>query len=155
MQQFLSAIFADGHAAGFVASFAGILFFAAIAYREVRDGYMHGMLYYFVAIFFAAAHFAMILIAKTPFASSAFQPPSDLFGWLNIAVGPALIALFIGLGSFRMAIAQYRYGLLRLFFGLTLLCYLYMIGPDWPLDIKAFICVAYVIAWFEVETAAA
>lgn len=155
MQQFINTIFADGHAAGFVASFAGILFFAAIAYREVRDGYMHGVLYYFVAIFFAAAHFAMILIAKTPFASSTFHPPTDMFSWLNMAAAPALIALFIGLGSFRMAINQWRLGLIRVFFGLTLLCYLYMLGSAWPLDVKGFIAAGYIIAWFEVETAAA
>lgn len=155
MYPFINTIFADGHSFGFVMSIAGAFFFTAVAHREMRDGFMHGVMYYFVAAFLFMAHFAMILIAKTPFASSTFVPPDSLFGWINVAIAPALIVLFIVLGSWRIAATQVRLGTIRLFFGLTLLCYLYLLGSSWPLDVKAFITMAYIIAWFEVETVAA
>ena len=155
MYHLINTIFADGHSFGFVMSIAGALFFTAVAYREIRDGFMHGVMYYFVAAFLFTAHLAIFLIAKTPFGSSTFAPPTDLFGWINVAVAPALVVLFIALGAWRVATTQVRLGAIRLFFGLTLLCYLYLLGSTWPLDIKAFITMAYIIAWFEVETVAA
>jgi hypothetical protein len=46
-------------------------------------------------------------------------------------------------------------GLVKLFFGLTLLCYLYILGANWPLDIRAVLTLVWLGFFFKTEMAIA
>ncbi|MEA2031264.1 MAG: hypothetical protein U9N55_06690 [candidate division Zixibacteria bacterium] len=40
---------------------------------------------------------------------------------------------------------------MKLFFGLTLLCYLFIVGPHWPADCKGIMAIIYGGVWFNLE----
>ena len=43
----------------------------------------------------------------------------------------------------------------KVFFGLTLLCYLYMVGQSWPIDVKGILTIIWLTMLFKTELSVA
>jgi hypothetical protein len=130
-------------------SIAGALFFAMAGIRELVSRELQGIYYCVLAMFFTVIHFLYLANLPADLPTSALINLS-LWSWINLLVAPALIGLFILYGIFRLLSSSIRPGLVKLFFGLTLLCYLYMLGPHWPADVKGILTIVWSGAWFEV-----
>ena len=74
-----------------------------------------------------------------------------IWSWLTILFAPALIVLFITFGLLNFVLDYFRIGLIKLFFGLTLLCYIFMLGQEWAFDVRGIITIIFCLIWFEVE----
>jgi len=63
--------------------------------------------------------------------------------------------LFLARGLFNFARYESYDGLVKLFFGLTLFCFVFMLGSNWPLDVRAILALIWVAVFFKVELAIA
>jgi hypothetical protein len=75
----------------------------------------------------------------------------NFWQWLIAFFAPALITLYLLFGFFNMLMSKVKLGLVKIFFGLTLLCYLFMLGGNWPLDVRGIITLIWIGLWFDVE----
>ena len=128
------------------------LFFALVGIREIMDERVEGSLFLVISIFLTLAH-AVLLdnLASTTGAIGTLNS----WGWLVSLLAPALIVIFLARGLFNFARYESRDGLVKLFFGLTLFCFLFMLGSDWPLDVRAILTLSWVAVLFKVELAIA
>lgn len=125
----------------------GALFFFMAGLRELSVRDLQGMLFLVIGAFFLAAHFMYLGSVSIPSSDSTMG--FSLWNWLERYVAPSLILLFMLFGTGLVIIMSYRAGMYHLFFGLTLFCYLYMVGPTWPLDVKGILTLAYSGAWID------
>jgi hypothetical protein len=134
---------------------AAALFFMMVAFREVKREHYEGFMYFPLALFFGAVHaFALCYIPiDSPMATVLAE--LNVWNWAIYVLAPALIMLFIVLGIFNFLRIDTRTALVKIFFGLTLLCYLFMLGQNWAADTKGIITLLYCMAWFEVEVSMA
>jgi hypothetical protein len=130
-----------------------ILLFILIGIREVRNDCPEGYFYLTVAVFLAVAHAVLLDNAL----SSSPEPPYlanlNVWLWLVVLLAPALIVLFVVRAMVSFVIMDNREGLVKLFFGTTLLCYLYMVGVNWPADIRGTLTIVWVGFLFKTELA--
>ena len=127
------------------------LFFLMVGVRSLKKESVEGLLFLTLFLFFAVAHFFYLynLPINSPL---TFMLSRNIFwSWLTNLFAPALIVLFITFGLSNFVLDYIKVGLIKLFFGLTLLCYVFMIGNNWAFDIRGFITIFFFIAWFEVE----
>jgi hypothetical protein len=129
------------------------LFFLLAGIREIRTDCSEGYLYLTVAVFLAVAHAVVLENAL----SCDPRPPAltgmNLWHWLVVLAAPALIVLFVLRSIFSFIALDGREGLIKLFFGLTLLCYLYLVGADWPADVRGLLTVVWIGFFFKTEMA--
>lgn len=147
MQQ-ISQIFADAAYFQLTALLTGALFFAMVGIREMRNENLYGYLFVAISIFFLAIH-VFFMFNLSPSASPIHN--LGLWEWLIAFFAPALITLYLVFGFFSMLFSKVRNGLVKIFFGLTLLCYLFMLGGSWPLDARGIIVMIWSGLWFDVE----
>ena len=141
MESELFHIFGQGTQLMLLGMIAAALFFFMAGLREINTRELQGLLYLAVGAFFLVAHF--LYLASTDSANFAFWP------WLERFLAPSLIFLFVCFGAARVIVTSYRAGMYLLFFGLTLYCYLYIVGSGWPVDVKGLIALAYSGAWID------
>lgn len=129
------------------------LFFVLAGIREIRTECSEGYLYLTVALFLAVAHAVVLDNAL----SCDPLPPTlagmNLWLWLVLLVAPALIALFVLRAAVSFFTLDAREGLVKLFFGLTLLCYLYLVGTEWPTDVRGLLTIVWIGFFFKTEMA--
>jgi len=128
------------------------LFFALVGIREIRDERPEGSLFLVIAIFLTIAHAVLLnnLLSTTGTLGSL-----NSWSWLVSLLAPALIVLFLARGLFNFARYENSDGLVKLFFGLTLFCFVFMLGSNWPLDVRAILTLIWVVVLFKVELAIA
>ena len=126
------------------------LFFAVIGIRETRNERPEGSLYFVIAVFLTMAH--AVLLDNLASVTETLGP-LDSWGWLVSLLAPALIILFLARGLFDIVRHESHHGLLKLFFGLTLFCFVFMVGCDWPMDVRAILTLTWVVFLFKVELA--
>jgi len=144
----INQIFADGAYFQLTALLTGALFFAMVGIREMKNENLYGYLFAAISIFFLAIHAFFLL--SLPDAVSPLNN-LDFWPWLIAFFAPALITLYLVFGFFNMLMDKVRLGIVKIFFGLTLLCYLFMLGGSWPLDVKGIIVMIWCGLWFDVE----
>ncbi len=130
---------------------AAALFFGMVGIRELQVKRLDGFLYLALSLFFFVAHFLYLfnLPDKTPIGSSENL---DMFWqWLVSVFAPALIALYLVVGIYNFILAHVKLGLVKMFFGLSLICFLYLLGQNWAVDIKGILTVLWCLVWFDVE----
>ena len=132
---------------------AGALFFAMVALRDLGDGHVESLLYSALSAFFGAAHVYYLLNLPHESVLAQFLPVISIWSWLALIAAPVLTTMFLLLALFSFAAARARAGMVKLFFGLTLLCFVFMLGQEWPTDVRAVITLAYALMWFNVEVA--
>lgn len=132
-------------------SLSASLFFFMAGIRELKQNCMEGLLYLTIALFFAAAHVVYLFQIPLDSTTAYYFHTMNLWSWIVILLAPAMIVLFILFGLFAFCLDQIRNGLVKIFFGMTLLCYLYMLGPEWSADVKGIIAFLYALIWFDLE----
>ena len=130
-----------------------ILLFVLIGIREVRDDCPEGYFYLTVAVFLGVAHAVLLDNALSSSPELPFLANLDVWYWLIVLLAPALIVLFVVRALVSFVIMDNREALVKLFFGATLLCYLYMIGVNWPADIRGSLTIVWVGFLFKTELA--
>ena len=151
MDQQLAAIFSNASSLLLISSMTAALFFLGVGIREIRSGVLEGLLYFSVAAFFAASHFFYLLNIPDGARFAATVADLDLWGWVTTMFVPALIAMFLARSLFELARLQRGPALTQMFFGLTLVCFVYMVGAAWPADAKTIIAAFYGFTWLDLE----
>ena len=75
----------------------------------------------------------------------------DLWSWLAFIYAPVLIALFLLSSLMSFITSRYHPGIVKAYFGLTLLCFLFMLGSHWAMDIRVIIASIYSGIWLNLE----
>ncbi|MEW6411477.1 MAG: hypothetical protein AB1483_03280 [Candidatus Zixiibacteriota bacterium] len=130
---------------------AAALFFLMVAIREVKKEHYEGFMYFPLALFFGAVHGFVLWYLPIDSPMATVMARFTVWNWAIYILAPALIMLFIVLGIFNFLRIDTRSAMVKIFFGLTLLCYMFMLGMDWAPDVKGIITLLYCWAWFEVE----
>jgi hypothetical protein len=130
-----------------------VLFFVLVGLREVRNDRPEGYLYLNVAVFLAIAHAVMLANLVAEGLTGAIISDLTLWAWLVVFFAPALVTMFVVRALFNFAISQGREGMVKLFFGVTLICYLYMLGANWPMDVRAALTLIWLAVFFKTELA--
>ncbi len=130
---------------------AASLFFAMAGFREVKENIFEGLLFLALAVFFACAHIFLLFNTTPASYFSQAGAPLNLWGWLVLFLAPALIGLYLLFGLFNFISARSKEGMIKIFFGLTLVCYLYLLGSHWPIDVKGILTLTWGGIWFNVE----
>ena len=121
------------------------------AIRELKSDCYEGIFYIPLALFFGAAHgFAMWHFPMDD-ALGFIIADLTVWGWLALFLAPAVIILFLVLGIINLAQVHISAALVKIFFGLTLVFFLFETGANWPVDIKGMIAVIYCLTWFHAE----
>jgi len=111
------------------------MFMAVGALRAFRTNFTATFIYGTLSLFFWTVHF--VWLANVPDVSILYYcVDMSAAKWLVFIFAPALVALFLTSGAYWYAKEGMGEALPRLFFGLTLLCLLYMLGVDWPLEFR-------------------
>ncbi len=151
MEQTINNVFADGSYVMLTGLIAAALFFARTGLQELGDNVLEGVLYVALAIFFVCLHmFCLLNVAESSPLAAAISGLT-FWEWSLLFLAPSVIVLFSMLGLWSSFAEHFRKGLVKLFFGLTLLCYLYLLGADWPADSRAILTLCYCGVWFNLE----
>jgi len=151
MEQHLEYIFAGSSLLILSGLVAAALFFAMAGLREIKESCQEGLLYLALSLFFALAHIFLLFNATSANCINHAVAQSDFWGWLISLLAPVLIILFLGFGLFNFLTARFREALVKTFFGLTLACYLYMLGSHWPVDVRGILILIWGGTWFNLE----
>lgn len=130
---------------------AASLFFLMAGIRELKEICLEGLLYLTTAFFFLAAHFLYLFNLPHTGELAYFLAHLNFWVWVVLIFAPALIVMFIILGLVSFIFENYRGGMTKIFFGLSLLCYIYMLGTTWPVDLKAIVTIVFTYIWFQIE----
>ncbi len=130
---------------------AAALFFAMAGLRELQSRVLEGLLYLFLSLFLVTVHACLLANLPPDGRLGLMIARMNLWTWLTLLYAPGLIALFLVRSVVSFFTEQYRPGLVKLYFGLTLICFLYMVGSSWPVDMKAILALLYGLVWFNVE----
>jgi len=151
MEHSLYDIFSNGSYILLAGLVAASLFFAMSGLRELSSHALEGLLFLALAMFFFCLH--LFGLFNLPSVSSIIHSTGDLncWRWIVSFLAPVLIGLFILMGIFSFFTSRYRPGMVKIFFGLTLLCFLYMLGVEWSVDTKSILSVWYGGIWFNLE----
>ncbi len=151
MTESLLDIFTHSAIVHVTALVAAFLFFLMAGLRSVKNREPEGFLFFTLALFFFLIH--LFYIANLPDDSPMANPFRNwsVWNWMVVLATPALIVLYLVLGAVRCVLSRFHQGLYGIFFGLTLLCYVYLLGGNWPADAKAILTLIWGITWFNLE----
>ena len=130
---------------------ATALFFIMVAVRELANDHMEGLMYIPLSLFFGVAHGFYLYHLPIDSTLSILMADLNVWTWTTYILAPSMIVLFLILGAFCLLRANITVAMVKIFFGLTLLCYLFMLGMDWPADVKGIITFVYCLTWFHLE----
>ena len=147
----LTDIFAKSAQMHQVIFVAAIIFFAMASIRSMSHDEMDSGLNIALTFFFLAGH--ILSVTFFPDNSPVPNPFATLnvWQWMVMLAAPALIVLYVIMGTLHLCLYRIRQGVYSIFFGSTLACYLYWLGGGWPLDVKAFLALAWGLTWFKLE----
>lgn len=127
---------------------AAALFFAMAGLRELRREEYHGLFYIALSIFFLCAH-GFLLWNSTQNIISVHN--LGIWQWLIKFMAPALIVLFLVIGTFGLLTARIGVALIKILFGASLICCLFLLGAHWPADIQGILVLLWSGLWFKME----
>ncbi len=151
MEHAIAEIYSTGTIAQASGLIAMAIFFIVVSVRELRDEHPAGFFMFALSTFFAVIH---VLLLAGVFTSGPLGQPIphlNMWTWLASLLAPAVIGLFLLKGLYGLLSSDTREGMVKMFFGLTLLCFLHMIGTDWPVDVKAVMTVVWLTVFFKME----
>jgi hypothetical protein len=79
------------------------------------------------------------------------MPEFSLWGWLVFLLAPALVVLFLLYTLINWIMARSKAGFFSLFFGATLACLLFLIGDQWPMDVRGILTATWTFFFFSVQ----
>ena len=151
MEQTITQIFVDGALAQLSGLIGLAIFFMIVGLREIRNEHPQGFFYLTLSLFFVVAHFFQMANFPDELLRGDIRGGFDVWTWIVLIFAPALVALFVVRGLIGLAFAQGREGLVKLFFGSTLLCFLFMLGTDWPIDVKGILTLVWLTLLLRLE----
>ena len=146
IDQSLHEIFSSGIYLMLIGLVAASLFFAMAGFRELSSRALEGLLFLALAVFFFCLHLFLLFNHQ---AHGELIP--DTWHWCISILAPVLIGMYLLMGLVSFVSSHVRPGLVKIFFGLTLLCYLYMLGTGWSVDTKTILTAWYGGIWFNLE----
>ena len=125
--------------------------FASVGIKELKGRGFDAFVYFVISLFFIAAHFYFLFdhALRLPIGSGFIN--IDIYLWLELFLAPVTITVFILRGLFGFIKTNFRNGMIKIFFGLTLFCYLYMLGSGWPVEIKCALSLFWLVILFSLE----
>ena len=151
----LTEIFADSAFLQLSGLLGLTLFFILVGFREIRHERPEGYLFLTISVFLAISHAVLLSSLASAHLKSPLFENLSLWVWLVALLAPAICVIFIVRALFNFAVEKHREGLIKLFFGLTLVCYLYLLGSNWPLDVRGFLTIIWLSFLFKTELAVA
>jgi hypothetical protein len=127
------------------------LFFARMAISEIKSDHFDGLAYIPLALFFIGIHIVFLFVGKPQNTLFSFASRLDLISWFVLLFAPALVVLYLLFGLYDFIRMNVQNGLVRLFFGMTLVAFLYLIVPGWPMLFKALLTMLYCGVWVTIE----
>jgi hypothetical protein len=149
MSPSLLDIFAGSTPALATTLLAAAVLLAVVGLRRALRGRDEGYLYLTLAVSIALAH--AVVAADAPETAFPEGVVDDFRIWLAALMAPSLVMVFCFRAGASFFAKARRQGLIRLFFGITLLCYLDLLGPSWPVDLKALITLVWVGFLLKIE----
>jgi len=127
------------------------LSFALVGIKELKSRGFDGLVYIVISLFFIAAHFYFLFdhALRLPIGSGFIN--IDTYLWLELFMAPVTITVFILQGLFGFIKTNFGNGMIKIFFGLTLFCYMYMLGAGWPIEIKCSMTLFWLVILFSLE----
>ena len=151
MDLYIQEILANGALLLMIGLFTGSLFFFITALKEFKEDRPEGYLYLTFAVFFLVGHLYALLNQPENSYIGRQIGTMDIWTWAVMIATPALICILCLAGLVSAIVHSIKLGLYKAFFGLTLLCFVYMVGAFWPIDIKALITLLWGGLWFHLE----
>jgi len=151
MEQTFNYLFANSNYYMLTGLIATALFFAIVGFKDLSMKLHEGLLYISMALLFFSYHLFLLFNISANSSIANISGNIDLWVWLAALLAPALITLFLLGGMVSFCKSLYRSGLVKIFFGLTLLCYIYMLGQGWAADIKGITALVYSGVWVNLE----
>ena len=130
---------------------AAAVFFAMAGYRELKQENLQGLIFSALAVFFGCAHIFCLYNVPAECIFATIVGNLDMWKWLTVVLAPTLIALYLVLGIVSFFRNRVRVAMVKFYFGLTLLCYIFMLGYAWPWDVRGIIAIVWTLIWFNVE----
>ncbi len=127
------------------------LIFFTIGLRSIRHGALEGLLFMAIGVFFMSVHIYHLLDISNQQPIGIATHSLNLWSWLSLIYAPALIALFLFSSLLSFVTSRYYSGMIKAYFGLTLLCLLFMLGSNWAMDIRGIIASIYSGIWLNLE----
>lgn len=127
------------------------LFFTIAGLKDLNMNLHEGLLFIAMAIFFFSYHLYLLFNISSNSTIANINGEINLWIWLAALLAPAIITLFLLSGIVSLLKSLRQSGLVKIFFGLTLLCYVYMLGQGWATDIKGILTVVYSGVWINLE----
>ncbi|MCH8027051.1 MAG: hypothetical protein IID63_02895, partial [candidate division Zixibacteria bacterium] len=126
------------------------MFMTVGALRTFRTNLTAAFIYATLSLFCWTLHF--VWLVNTPDGSILYYfADMSAAKWLVFIFAPALVILFLTSGAYWYAKEGMVEALPRLFFGLTLLLLLYMLGVDWPLEFRGLLSFFWAAFLFATE----
>ena len=126
------------------------LFFAMIAIKQLRDNQFEGLLFAGLSLFFLAGH-VVLLLGGSQGECFNFDISLNFWQWAILVLGPAVVLMYLLPGLINLVRLSFAEALLKFFFGITLIAFLYALGTGWPDDIRAMLVILYAVLWFNIE----
>ena len=126
------------------------MFMTVGALRTFRTNLTAAFIYATLSLFCWTLHFVWLVNAPDGSILYYFTDMSAA-RWLVFIFAPALVILFLTSGAYWYAKEGLVEALPRLFFGLTLLLLLYMLGIDWPLELRGLLSLFWAAFLFASE----
>ena len=130
---------------------AAALFSMMVAIRDLRNDRYEGLMYLPLSLFFGTAHGFYLWNLPIDSTLSILMADLNVWTWTGYILAPSMIALFLIMGTFCLLRSNITVAMVKIFFGLTLLCFLFMLGMDWSADVKGIITFLYCLGWFHLE----
>ena len=127
------------------------LFFMTLGIRKLRKKHYEGFLYLLVTLFLVMVHIFYLISIPLDNELSYLTAQMNLWYWSVLMLAPSLIFLFIFFSFMNFVMNRYNIGAFNLFFGLSLLCFLFILGSDWPLVLKGVITFGFTFLYFKTE----
>lgn len=130
---------------------AGGLLFLMVGLRELRHSNHDGWVYLILGLFLDLAHIIFMLNVPVQSALAAFADSMGFWTWLSYIAAPAVIALFVLNSLMDLWQTRLRLGMIRLFFGLALTAFVYLLGLDWGYGLKGAVALFFGLIWIWLE----
>ncbi len=122
----------------------GISFF-----KSLKKNSVEALINFTLSAFLWSLHF--IWIAYAPPSSILFSASPNFWQWLVFLFSPALVIVFLAYAMYWYAKSGGRPALIRMFFGVTLACLLYMLGQNWPEPVQGVLSLLWIFFLWKVE----
>jgi len=118
-------------------------------FKGLKKNTVETLIYFTLSAFLWALHF--IWISFAPPESILFHASINFWQWLVYLFSPALVIVFLVYSMYWYAKSGCWQALVRIFFGVTLACLLYMVGAHWPEAVKGILSLMWVFFLWRVE----